>query len=138
MVIDLVEFMVGSHVVFEVTPRRRLDHFFGTAHDRLALRCRCAARRARGDEAFERTARLDHIQMVRQVDESDRHHAQQGLAHRRAAELGQFHQFRFDHRATLEARIIEHRPKVFFTQPRLQSPTGSSASLAHSTSWPGR
>jgi DNA-binding transcriptional MocR family regulator len=32
---------------------------------------------------------------------------------------------------TLEARIIEHRPKVFFTQPRLQSPTGSSASLAH-------
>lgn len=32
---------------------------------------------------------------------------------------------------TLEARIVEHRPKVFFTQPRLQSPTGSSASLAH-------
>jgi DNA-binding transcriptional MocR family regulator len=32
---------------------------------------------------------------------------------------------------TLEARIIEHRPKVFFTQPRLQSPTGSTASLAH-------
>ena len=32
---------------------------------------------------------------------------------------------------TLEARIIEHRPKVFFTQPRLQSPTGSSACLAH-------
>lgn len=32
---------------------------------------------------------------------------------------------------TLEARIIERRPKVFFTQPRLQSPTGSSASLAH-------
>jgi DNA-binding transcriptional MocR family regulator len=32
---------------------------------------------------------------------------------------------------TLEARIIEHRPKVFFTQPRLQSPTGSNASLAH-------
>jgi DNA-binding transcriptional MocR family regulator len=31
----------------------------------------------------------------------------------------------------LEARIIEHRPKVFFTQPRLQCPTGSSASLAH-------
>ena len=31
----------------------------------------------------------------------------------------------------LEARIVEHRPKVFFTQPRLQSPTGSSASLAH-------
>jgi len=31
----------------------------------------------------------------------------------------------------LEARIIEHRPKVFFTQPRLQSPTGSTASLAH-------
>ncbi|WP_210545611.1 PLP-dependent aminotransferase family protein [Rhodoferax sp. PAMC 29310] len=31
----------------------------------------------------------------------------------------------------LEARIIEHRPKVFFTQPRLQSPTGSSASLSH-------
>ena len=30
----------------------------------------------------------------------------------------------------LEARIIEHRPKVFFTQPRLQSPTGSTASLA--------
>ena len=31
----------------------------------------------------------------------------------------------------LEARIQEHRPKVFFTQPRLQSPTGSTASLAH-------
>lgn len=31
----------------------------------------------------------------------------------------------------LEARIKEHRPKVFFTQPRLQSPTGSCASLAH-------
>jgi len=31
----------------------------------------------------------------------------------------------------LEARIIEHRPKVFFTQPRLQSPTGSTATLAH-------
>jgi DNA-binding transcriptional MocR family regulator len=31
----------------------------------------------------------------------------------------------------LEARIVEHRPKVFFTQPRLQSPTGSCASLAH-------
>ena len=32
---------------------------------------------------------------------------------------------------TLEARIIEHRPKVFFTQPRLQSPTGSTAVLSH-------
>jgi DNA-binding transcriptional MocR family regulator len=32
---------------------------------------------------------------------------------------------------TLEARIIEHRPKVFFTQPRLQSPTGSNAVLSH-------
>lgn len=32
---------------------------------------------------------------------------------------------------TLEARIIEHRPKVFFTQPRLQSPTGSTAMLSH-------
>jgi DNA-binding transcriptional MocR family regulator len=31
----------------------------------------------------------------------------------------------------LEARIVEHRPRVFFTQPRLQSPTGSSAGLAH-------
>ncbi len=30
----------------------------------------------------------------------------------------------------LEGRIIEHRPKVFFTQPRLQSPTGSTASLS--------
>ena len=30
----------------------------------------------------------------------------------------------------LEQRIIAHRPKVFFTQPRLQSPTGSTASLA--------
>jgi len=27
----------------------------------------------------------------------------------------------------LEARIKEHRPKLFFTQPRLQSPTGSTA-----------
>lgn len=33
--------------------------------------------------------------------------------------------------AALEARILEHRPKVFFTQPRLQSPTGSVAQLAH-------
>ena len=32
---------------------------------------------------------------------------------------------------TLEKLIIEHRPKVFFTQPRLQSPTGSTAQLAH-------
>jgi DNA-binding transcriptional MocR family regulator len=32
---------------------------------------------------------------------------------------------------TLEARIKEHRPKVFFTQPRLQSPTGSTAVLSH-------
>ena len=31
----------------------------------------------------------------------------------------------------LEARIQEHRPKVFFTQPRLQSPTGSTAQVAH-------
>jgi DNA-binding transcriptional MocR family regulator len=31
----------------------------------------------------------------------------------------------------LEARIREHRPKVFFTHPRLQSPTGSTAQLAH-------
>ena len=31
----------------------------------------------------------------------------------------------------LEQRIQEFRPKVFFTQPRLQSPTGSTASLAH-------
>ena len=33
--------------------------------------------------------------------------------------------------ATLEALVLEHRPKVFFTQPRLQSPTGSVATLAH-------
>ncbi|MGR6806585.1 aminotransferase-like domain-containing protein [Sphaerotilus natans] len=32
---------------------------------------------------------------------------------------------------TLEKLIVEHRPKVFFTQPRLQSPTGSTAQLAH-------
>jgi DNA-binding transcriptional MocR family regulator len=31
----------------------------------------------------------------------------------------------------LEALVIEHQPKVFFTQPRLQSPTGSVACLAH-------
>jgi DNA-binding transcriptional MocR family regulator len=30
---------------------------------------------------------------------------------------------------TLEERIREHKPKVFFTQPRLHSPTGSSATL---------
>ncbi|MBP7915131.1 MAG: PLP-dependent aminotransferase family protein [Vitreoscilla sp.] len=30
----------------------------------------------------------------------------------------------------LEKLIIEHRPKVFFTQPRLQSPTGSVAPLS--------
>ena len=33
--------------------------------------------------------------------------------------------------AALEALVVEHKPKVFFTQPRLQSPTGSVASLAH-------
>jgi DNA-binding transcriptional MocR family regulator len=31
----------------------------------------------------------------------------------------------------LEQRVRQHRPKVFFTQPRLQSPTGSTAQLAH-------
>lgn len=30
----------------------------------------------------------------------------------------------------LEARIAEHKPRVFFTQPRLQSPSGSVAQLA--------
>jgi len=30
----------------------------------------------------------------------------------------------------LEALLVEHRPKVFFTQPRLQSPTGSVTPLA--------
>ena len=33
--------------------------------------------------------------------------------------------------AVLERLIVEHRPKVFFTQPRLQSPSGSTAQLAH-------
>lgn len=33
--------------------------------------------------------------------------------------------------AALEALVLQHRPKVFFTQPRLQSPTGSVANLAH-------
>lgn len=33
--------------------------------------------------------------------------------------------------AALEALVKEHQPKVFFTQPRLQSPTGSVANLAH-------
>jgi DNA-binding transcriptional MocR family regulator len=32
--------------------------------------------------------------------------------------------------AALEAAIVQHRPRVFFTQPRLQSPTGSVAQLA--------
>ena len=31
----------------------------------------------------------------------------------------------------LEARVQQTRPKVFFTQPRLQSPTGSTAQVAH-------
>lgn len=31
----------------------------------------------------------------------------------------------------LERLIADHRPRVFFTQPRLQSPTGSVAQLAH-------
>jgi DNA-binding transcriptional MocR family regulator len=31
----------------------------------------------------------------------------------------------------LEAQVRQHRPKVFFTQPRLQSPTGSTAQLPH-------
>jgi DNA-binding transcriptional MocR family regulator len=33
--------------------------------------------------------------------------------------------------AVLEGLIVQHRPKIFFTQPRLQSPTGSVAQLAH-------
>lgn len=33
--------------------------------------------------------------------------------------------------ATLERLIVEQQPRVFFTQPRLQSPTGSIAQLAH-------
>jgi len=33
--------------------------------------------------------------------------------------------------AALERLVLEHQPKVFFTQPRLQSPTGSVAQLAH-------
>ncbi len=33
--------------------------------------------------------------------------------------------------ATLERLVQEQQPKVFFTQPRLQSPTGSIAQLAH-------
>ena len=32
--------------------------------------------------------------------------------------------------AALEALLIEHRPKAFFTQPRLQSPTGSVTPVA--------
>ena len=31
----------------------------------------------------------------------------------------------------LETLVQTHQPKVFFTQPRLQSPTGSTASLSH-------
>lgn len=33
--------------------------------------------------------------------------------------------------AALEALVTEHKPKAFFTQPRLQSPTCSVASVAH-------
>ncbi len=33
--------------------------------------------------------------------------------------------------AALEELVMVHRPKVFFTQPRLQSPTGSVAHLSH-------
>jgi len=33
--------------------------------------------------------------------------------------------------AAMEKLVVEHSPKVFFTQPRLQSPTGSVAQLAH-------
>lgn len=33
--------------------------------------------------------------------------------------------------AALERLVLEHQPRVFFTQPRLQSPTGSVAQLAH-------
>lgn len=33
--------------------------------------------------------------------------------------------------AALERAIVEQRPKLFFTQPRLQSPTGSAAQLSH-------
>ena len=33
--------------------------------------------------------------------------------------------------AALEALLLEHKPKAFFTQPRLQSPTCSIASAAH-------
>ena len=33
--------------------------------------------------------------------------------------------------AALEQAVITHRPKIMFTQPRLQSPTGSSAQSGH-------
>jgi DNA-binding transcriptional MocR family regulator len=33
--------------------------------------------------------------------------------------------------AALDAALVAHRPRVFFTQPRLQSPTGSVAQLSH-------
>ncbi|HRL97782.1 MAG TPA: hypothetical protein PLM12_11515, partial [Comamonas denitrificans] len=33
--------------------------------------------------------------------------------------------------ALLEHLLQTHRPKVFFTQPRLHCPTGASATLAH-------
>ncbi len=33
--------------------------------------------------------------------------------------------------AALERQLAEHQPRVFFTQPRLQSPTGSVAALPH-------
>ena len=35
--------------------------------------------------------------------------------------------------AALEALIVEHRPGVFFTQPRLQSPTNSVTPVAQTT-----
>ena len=33
--------------------------------------------------------------------------------------------------AELERLLQEHRPRVFFTHPRLHCPTGASAQLAH-------
>ena len=38
--------------------------------------------------------------------------------------------------AALQARLTEHAPKVLFTQPRLQSPTGSVANLAQASARP--
>jgi hypothetical protein len=91
--------------------------------DGLALGRRRAARRARGDHAFEHAPRQDHVQVLGQVDVGDAQaaarllhdqaygdHAQQGFANGGAAQLRAFGQVGLNHGcAGLQLQRGDHR-----------------------------